>query len=87
MAERRPPAYRVQLEYRFDRLQPDKLRQAYQLLVPARRGEVQNHLPEVKHETGCDLRPRVLSERGSLNGSAAIANSSRNRRIESVGEQ
>lgn len=41
MAERRPPAFRIQLEYRSDRLQPDKLRQAYQLLVPERRAELQ----------------------------------------------
>ena len=37
MAERQPPArLRVCLEYRSDRLQPEKLMQAYQLLVPER---------------------------------------------------
>src|ERR1700722_9378516 len=58
VAERRTPRYRVQSEYRFDRLQPDKLRQAYQLLVPERRAEIRS--PEVTHETDSDLRPRVL---------------------------
>ena len=60
MAERRPAASQVQLEYRFDRLQPHKLRQVYQLLVPERRGEIGNASPEVNHETSCDLRSRVI---------------------------
>ena len=38
MAEPKPVAARtVQMEYRFDRLLPDKLAQAYHLLVPDRR--------------------------------------------------
>src|SRR5262245_31458306 len=42
VAERRQPTYRVQLEYCSDRLQVEKLRQAYLLLVPERRGEIPN---------------------------------------------
>lgn len=34
----------MQLEYRLDRLQPEKLRQAYKLLVPERRGEIPGHM-------------------------------------------
>lgn len=38
MAEPKPVStHRLQLEYHFDRLLPDKLAQVYQLLVPSRR--------------------------------------------------
>ena len=47
MAEQRPPFHRVQLEYRSDRLHPEKLRQAYQLLVPERQAGIRDHLSEV----------------------------------------
>ena len=38
MAEPKPPTPRtLQLEYRFDRLLPEKLAQAFQVLVPDKR--------------------------------------------------
>ena len=47
MAEPRSAATRrLQLEYRFDRLSPDKLAQAYHLLVPERRRAIESSSAE-----------------------------------------
>src|SRR5260370_13197046 len=58
----------LQLEYRFDRLLPDKLAHVYQLLVPDRRQQIGGETPkaanpawEVNHEqASSDLCARVL---------------------------
>ena len=69
MGEPKPVRRRaLQLEYRFDRLLPDKLAQVYQLLVPDKRqpigGEAPkaaNPAPGVNHEqTSSNLCARVL---------------------------
>ena len=74
MGEPKPIRQRnLQLEYRFDRLLPDKLAQAYQLLVPDRRQTIEVKKPkpakptmEVSDEqASSDLCARVL---GSAEG-------------------
>ena len=61
MAEPKPASRRaLQLEYRFDRLLPDKLAQVYQALVPDKRWSTGGVLPAM-----AKLRLEVIDEQDS----------------------
>ena len=52
----------IRLEYRFDRLSAEKLSQAYELLVPERRGQTEQICSQevVNDEDGRHLLARLL---------------------------
>ena len=89
MAERKAPKPRMlQLEYRFDRLLPEKLAQAYQVLVPDKRRPITSaeptyvtHTSEISDEqTRCNLRSSLFgSPEGESHGCQPDSGSSRPR--------
>jgi hypothetical protein len=50
----------IRLEYRFDRLLAEKLAQAYEVLVPERRGTQVYGLKGLNDENGGNLRASIL---------------------------
>ena len=64
MADRPPVQRTLHLEYRFDRLLPEKLVQVYELLLPDKRwpaaGERASRQEMVNEEAGRPVRTRVV---------------------------